>query len=246
MADHSEICTGITKNPLVSYPVLVPNMQGYEKAKAVGVKEIAIFGSASEPFSKKNIACSIEESFQRFEPVVKLAKQDNIKVRGYVSCVFKDPYATEYTTPEQVAHVAKRLYEMGCYEVSLGDTIGVGTPQHTWNMLTAVSQVVPVDKLAVHFHDTYGQALANIFTALQFGVSVVDSSVAGLGGCPYAKGASGNVATEDVVYMCNGLGIETGVDINKLVEIGQWVSKILNRTPTSKSNQAIAASLPAQ
>jgi len=242
MADHVEVSKGISKKKGVSYPALVPNMQGLEKALATGVvDEIAVFGSASEAFSKKNINCTIEESFERFKPVVEEAKKKAVKIRGYVSCVIADPY-TGLVEPKQVGYVSKRLYEMGCYEISLGDTTGVGTPGHTYKMLEAVLKEIPASKLAVHFHDTYGQSLANIYVALQAGISVIDSSVAGLGGCPYAKGATGNVPTEDVLYMLQGLGIDTGVDLDKVIDIGQWISRQLGKSaPASRVNQAITA-----
>jgi hydroxymethylglutaryl-CoA lyase len=227
----------IRKKPGVSYPVLTPNLKGFEAARAAGATEVAIFGAASESFSKKNINCSIAESLERFRPVAEAAKAANVKVRGYVSCVLGCPYEGEIN-PERVAEVAAALYEMGCYEVSLGDTIGTGTPGKTKAMIEACARRVPLEKLAGHYHDTYGQALANIYASLETGVSTFDASVAGLGGCPYAAGASGNVATEDVVYMLNGLGVRTGVDLERLVEIGRWICGILKREPTSKVNKA--------
>lgn len=238
MASSDLVMQGIRRKPGVSYPVLTPNLRGFEGALAVGAEEVAIFGAASESFSQKNINCSIAESLERFEPVVAAAKENGIKVRGYVSCVLGCPYEGEIAL-SAVAEVATKLATMGCYEISLGDTIGVGTPKKAHAMVEAVAKVVPVERLAVHFHDTYGQALANIYAALETGVSVVDSSVAGLGGCPYAKGASGNVATEDVVYMLNGLGIKTGVDLNKLIEAGRFICDALGRTPASKVNIAL-------
>ncbi len=240
MGDSAEIMKTITRKVGVSYPVLTPNMKGFEGAMAVNAQEVAIFGAASESFSQKNINCSIAESLARFDPIMGAAKEKNIAVRGYVSCVVGCPYEGDIA-PEKVAEVAAKLYEMGCYEISLGDTVGVGTPGKVQDMLKAVSAVVPMEKLAVHFHDTYGQALANIYAALEMGVSVVDSSVAGLGGCPYAKGASGNVATEDVVYMLNGLGIETGVDLDKLCEAGRFISNVIGRAPASKVSLALGA-----
>ncbi|XP_036449305.1 hydroxymethylglutaryl-CoA lyase, mitochondrial [Colossoma macropomum] len=237
MADQEEVMQGIHRKPGVNYPVLTPNLKGYRAAVTAGAKEVAIFGAASELFSQKNINCSVEESLQRFEEVMKAAKQEGIPVRGYVSCVLGCPYEGK-VSPVKVAEVAKRLYSMGCYEISLGDTIGVGTPGGMAEMLEAVKKEVPVHALAVHCHDTYGQALANILVALQNGVSVVDSSVAGLGGCPYAQGASGNVATEDVVYMLNGLGIHTGVDLPKLMDAGSYICRSLNRRTSSKVAQA--------
>ncbi|KAM4625404.1 hydroxymethylglutaryl-CoA lyase, mitochondrial [Polymixia lowei] len=237
MADQVNVMKGIQRKPGVSYPVLTPNLKGFQAAVKAGASEVAIFGAASELFSKKNINCSVDESLQRFEEVMKAAKVAGVPVRGYVSCVLGCPYEGK-VAPEKVAHVAKRLYSMGCYEISLGDTIGVGTPGGMTEMLEAVSREVPVSALAVHCHDTYGQALANILIALQMGISVVDSSVAGLGGCPYAQGASGNVATEDVVYMLHGLGIHTGVDLPKLMDAGAFICRSLNRKTNSKVAQA--------
>ena len=239
MADTAEVLAGIRRRPGVSYPVLVPNMVGFEAAAAAGVDEIAVFGAASESFSKRNINCSIEESFQRFAPVMAAALARGMRVRGYVSCVLGCPYEGE-VAPAAVASVARRLREMGAYEVSLGDTIGVGTPARAQEMLRAVGDVVPVDRLGVHFHDTYGQAVANILASLELGVAVVDSSVSGLGGCPYAKGASGNVASEDVLYLLNGLGIETGVDMAGLVEAGRFITAHLGRDSGSKVARALA------
>ena len=238
MADHTEVLERIRKKPGVSYPVLTPNLKGLEAARAAGATEVAVFGAASEAFSKKNINCSIEESLDRFRPVTEAAQASGIKVRGYVSCVLGCPYEGE-VKPERVADVAGALYEMGCYEVSLGDTIGTGTPGKTKAMIEACAKRVPLDKLAGHYHDTYGQALANIYASLEMGVGTFDASIAGLGGCPYAKGASGNVATEDVVYMLNGLGVRTGVDLRRLVEIGRWICGILGREPASKVNKAL-------
>jgi hydroxymethylglutaryl-CoA lyase len=240
MADHTEVLERVRRKPGVSYPVLTPNLKGFEAARAAGATEVAIFGAASEAFSKKNINCSIAESLERFKPVVEAAKASKIKVRGYVSCVLGCPYEGEIK-PERVADVAAALYEMGCYEVSLGDTIGTGTPGKTRAMIEACARRVPIAKLAGHYHDTYGQALANIYASLEAGVATFDASVAGLGGCPYAAGASGNVATEDVVYMLNGLGVRTGVDLDRLVAIGEWICGILNKEPTSKASRALAA-----
>lgn len=233
MADHREVFQAIKKKAGISYPVLVPNEQGLMAALEVGVKEIAIFTAASETFTKKNINCTIEESFERFAPIMAIAKKENINVRGYVSCVLGCPYEGEIK-PQAVANVAKRLFEIGCYEVSLGDTIGVGTPLKTQNMIDAVAKHVPIKHLAGHFHDTYGQALANIFAALQLGISVFDSSIAGLGGCPYARGATGNVATEDVLYLLNGLNIETGINLEKLIAVDNFICKELARPTRSK------------
>ena len=240
MADHTEVLERIRRRPGVSYPVLTPNLKGFEAARAAGATEVAVFGAASEAFSRKNINCSIAESLERFRPVAEAAREAGIKVRGYVSCVLGCPYEGE-VKPERVAEVASALFEMGCYEVSLGDTIGVGTPGKTKAMIEACARRVPLERLAGHYHDTYGQALANIYASLELGVATFDASVAGLGGCPYAAGASGNVATEDVVYMLHGLGISTGVDLDQLVEIGQWICGVLKREPSSKAGQAIAA-----
>jgi hydroxymethylglutaryl-CoA lyase len=240
MADHTEVLERIRRRPGVDYPVLTPNLKGYEAARAAGATEVAVFGAASEAFSKKNINCSIAESLERFRPVAEKAKQDKIKVRGYVSCVVACPYEGE-VSPQRTAEVAGALYDMGCYEVSLGDTIGAGTPGKTQAMIEACAKRVPVGKLAGHYHDTYGQALANIYASLELGMATFDASVAGLGGCPYAKGATGNVATEDVVYMLHGLGIETGIDLDKLVETGTWISDFLKRTSSSRAGKALQA-----
>ena len=240
MADHTEVLERIRRKPGVSYPVLTPNLKGFEAARAAGATEVAIFGAASESFSRKNINCSIAESLERFRPVADAAKTSNIKVRGYVSCVLGCPYEGE-VAPQRVADVAGALYEMGCYEVSLGDTIGVGTPGKTRAMLEACARRVPLDRLAGHYHDTYGQALANIYASLETGVRTFDASVAGLGGCPYAAGASGNVATEDAVYMLHGLDIHTGIDLDQLVDTGQWICGLLGREPASKVSRAVAA-----
>ena len=237
MGDNSEVMTRIVRLPGVDYPVLTPNLKGFEAALAAGAKEVAVFGAASESFSQKNINCSIAESLDRFVPVVEAAKAAGIRVRGYVSCVLGCPYEGEIA-PEAVASVAATLYAMGCYEVSLGDTIGVGTPGKTRRMLDVVARQVPMDKLAGHYHDTYGQALANIYASLQAGVATFDSSIAGLGGCPYAAGASGNVATEDVVFMLNGLGIDTGIDLDALVDTALWISEKLGRPCGSKVSLA--------
>jgi isopropylmalate/homocitrate/citramalate synthase len=243
MADHTEVLERIRRRPGVSYPVLTPNLKGFEAARAAGAAQVALVGAASEAFSRKNINCSIEESLDRFRPIAVEAKKHAIKVRGYVSCVLGCPYEGE-VKPERVADVAAALHEMGCYEVSLGDTIGVGTPGRTKAMIEACARRVPVGRLAGHYHDTYGQALANIYASLELGVATFDSSIAGLGGCPYAAGASGNVATEDVVYMLHGLGIETGVDLDKLVGIGQWICGVLQKQPASKVNRALSARKP--
>ena len=238
MADHAEVLERVRRKPGVSYPVLTPNLKGFEAARAAGAAEVAVFGAASEAFSKKNINCSIAESLERFRPVVETALQHHIKVRGYVSCVLGCPYEGDIA-PARVAEVAGALYDMGCYEISLGDTIGVGTPGKAKAMIEACARRVPLERLAGHYHDTYGQALANIYASLELGVGTFDASVAGLGGCPYAAGASGNVATEDVVYMLQGLGIETGVDLRRLVEIGRWICGVLGRAPASKVNRAL-------
>ncbi|MFD2166028.1 hydroxymethylglutaryl-CoA lyase [Thalassotalea euphylliae] len=240
MATSSDVFKGISRKNGVTYAALTPNMKGFEAAIESGADEVAIFGAASEAFSQKNINCSIAESLERFAPVMTAAKEHGLKVRGYVSCVVGCPY-DGFIEPEKVAEVAEQLYNMGCYEISLGDTIGVGTAATVQNMLQAVSKRVPMDKLAVHFHDTYGQALTNIYTALQMGISTVDAAVAGLGGCPYAKGASGNVASEDVVYLLNGLGIETGIDFDKLLAAGWFISDKLGREPVSKVSTAFRA-----
>jgi isopropylmalate/homocitrate/citramalate synthase len=240
MADHSEVLKSLRRKPGVSYPVLVPNMQGFEAAAAAGADEIAVFGAASETFSRKNINASIAESLERFAPVAEAARTRGIRVRGYVSCVVGCPYEGE-VKPQAVAEVAKRLDAMGCYEISLGDTIGVGTPGKVKRMLETVAREVPVERLAVHLHDTYGQALANLYVALELGVATADSSVAGLGGCPYAKGASGNVATEDVVYLLDGLGIETGIDLGKVYDAGRFICDALGREPASKVAKALAS-----
>jgi hydroxymethylglutaryl-CoA lyase len=240
MATSSDVFNGITRKKGVTYAALTPNMKGFEAAVAVNADEVAIFGAASEAFSQKNINCSIAESLERFEPIMAAAKQASIPVRGYVSCVVGCPYEGEVSV-EKVADVAEKLYQMGCYEISLGDTVGVGTPISVQKMLQAVSARVPKAKLAVHFHDTYGQALTNIYTALQNGISVIDSAIAGSGGCPYAKGASGNVATEDVVYLLNGLNINSGIDLDKLVQAGWFISDKLGKKPASKVSNAYRA-----
>ena len=244
MADTAAVLAAITRRPGVSYPVLVPNLKGLEAAVVAGVEEIAVFGAASESFSQKNINCSISESLERFRPVVDAALAKGIRVRGYVSCVLGCPYEGEIA-PAAVAAVSKALADMGCYEISLGDTIGTGTPLKAQAMIRAVAAVVPIERLAVHFHDTWGQALANILACLELGVAVVDSAVAGLGGCPYAKGATGNVATEDVVYMLDGMGIETGVDLAKLAAAGRAITAAIGKAPASKVAQVLAKQLQA-
>lgn len=238
MADTADVLAGLTRRPGVAYPVLVPNMKGLEAARAArGVEEIAVFGAASETFSKRNTNCSIAEGMARFEEVIAAARASGLRVRGYVSCVLGCPYEGAIA-PSAVAQVAGDLYDMGCYEISLGDTIGTGTPRAARAMVEAVAARVPRERLAAHFHDTYGQALANILAVIEQGVGVVDSAVAGLGGCPYAKGASGNVATEDVLYMLDGMGIETGVDMAALLEASALISKALGRTPASRVARA--------
>ena len=240
MADSGAVLAAIARRPGVRYPVLVPNMKGYEAARQAHVDEIAVFGAASERFTQRNINCSIAESLERFAPVAEAAARDGVRLRGYVSCALGCPYEGEIA-PAAVAEVAARLHDMGCAEISLGDTIGTGTPGQARAMLEAVARQVPMERLAVHFHDTYGQALANILACLELGVAVVDSAVAGLGGCPYAAGASGNVASEDVLYMLEGLGIETGVDLAGLCAAGQAICAHLGRAPASKAARALAA-----
>ena len=237
MAGSAEVFAQIRRKPGVVYGALAPNMRGFEDAVAAGVKEVAVFAAASEAFSQRNINCSISESLARFVPIIEAAKQHGISVRGYVSCVLGCPYEGQ-VSPQQVAQVAKELFAMGCYEVSLGDTIGTGTPTATRTLFEAVTAYVPREKLAGHFHDTYGQALVNIYASLQEGIAVFDSSIAGLGGCPYAKGASGNVATEDVVYMLNGMGIDTGVDMDKLLLAGEHICNVLGRVTGSRVAKA--------
>lgn len=237
MADADAVLAGLQRRAGVVYPVLTPNLQGFERAVAAGATEVAVFAAASEAFSQKNINCSIAESLARFEPVLARAQTVGIRVRGYVSCVLGCPYQGA-VAPTAVAEVAARLYAMGCYEVSLGDTIGVGTPRQTQTMLAAVAKQVPMDRLAGHYHDTYGMAIANIYASLEMGVATFDASVAGLGGCPYAQGASGNVATEDVVYLLEGLGIESGVDLASLVDCAAWISEVLGKPPGSKVARA--------
>jgi len=233
MAGSAEVFAQIRHKPGVVYGALTPNMRGFEDAVAAGVKEVAVFAAASEAFSQRNINCSISESLERFVPIMESARQHGISVRGYVSCVLGCPYEGQVSA-QQVAAVAKELYAMGCYEVSLGDTIGTGTPSATRAMFEAVGAYVPREKLAGHFHDTYGQAMVNIYASLLEGINVFDSSVAGLGGCPYAKGASGNVATEDVLYLLNGLGIDTGIDLERLIGAGQQISQVLGRPTGSR------------
>ena len=237
LADAEAVFEGIQPLTGVQYPVLVPNIKGYLRARQVGASHIAVFTAASEAFNRKNINCSIAESLERFAPVMEAANADGVQVRGYVSTVLGCPYQGRVEVAE-VVRVAKALFEAGCAEISLGDTIGVGTPRQARQMLEAVAEVIPMDQLAVHFHDTYGQALSNIYACMEAGVRVVDSSVAGLGGCPYARGATGNVATEDVLYMLNGLGVETGVDLEAMARVGDWIAGELGR-PRSRTGQAL-------
>ncbi|TVT89481.1 hydroxymethylglutaryl-CoA lyase [Pseudomonas sp. RGB] len=241
MAGSAQVFAQIQRKPGVTYGALAPNLRGFEDAVAAGVKEVAVFAAASEAFSQRNINCSISESLERFAPIMAAAKQHGVSVRGYVSCVLGCPYEGDIA-PEQVAAVARELYAMGCYEVSLGDTIGTGTAGATRRLFEVVGAQVPRDKLAGHFHDTYGQAIANIYASVLEGITVFDSSIAGLGGCPYAKGASGNVATEDVVYLLNGLGIDTGIDLQALILAGQQISSVLGRPTGSRVARARNAS----
>lgn len=238
MADSAAVLAGLTRDAGKRYPVLVPNLQGLEAALAAGAREVAVFAAASETFSRKNTNCSIAESLERFHPVMARARSAGVPVRGYISCVLGCPYEGEIA-PRAVAAVAKSLTQLGCYEISLGDTIGIGTPLATQAMIGAVAEHVPVSQLAAHFHDTYGQALANLLAALQMGVAVIDSSVAGLGGCPYAKGATGNVASEDVVFMLNGMGIESGIDLMRLAEAGWRVLHHIGREPSARVSRAL-------
>jgi hydroxymethylglutaryl-CoA lyase len=240
MVGSDEVLKGVNHHPDAEFHVLVPNEKGYEAARAAGARVIAVFGSASEGFSRANINCSVAESIERFKPVIARARSDGIKVRGYISCVLGCPYDGE-VKPRAVVGVAKILWELGCYEVSLGDTIGVGTPRKARELLRAVAGSVPVAHLAMHFHDTYGQALANLYAGMEEGVRVIDSAAGGLGGCPYAPGATGNVATEDVVYMLQGMGIATGVDMPKLVAATNEISKLIGRSPVSRVAAAINA-----
>ena len=237
MADHAEVLRALPHGQGITYPVLVPNMRGFESAVAAGATEVAVFAAASETFSQRNIHCSIAESIERFAPIFAAARAANIRVRGYVSCVLGCPYEGA-VKPEKVAEVAAALFNRGCYEISLGDTIGVGTPNRTSELIETVAARVPREKLAGHFHDTYGQALANIYAALLSGVGVFDASVSGLGGCPYAPGAAGNVATEDLLYMLNGMGIETGVDLSRLISAGAFIGNQLGRPTQSRVARA--------
>jgi len=241
LADAAQVFSGIQRRPGISYPVLVPNEQGYDRARAVGVEEVAVFTAASEQFNRTNTNAGIDESLLRFEPILARAKADGVKVRGYVSTVLGCPYQGQVPLAD-VVKVAARLHAMGCYEISLGDTIGVGTPAKARAMLLAVAGELPMADLAVHFHDTYGQALANIASCLEAGVRVVDSAVAGTGGCPYARGASGNVASEDVVYMLHGMGMVTGIDLAALAATGNWLAERLGRQTGSKTARAMTVS----
>ena len=241
MAGSADVFASIRQQPGITYAALAPNLRGFEDALAAGVKEVAVFAAASEAFSQRNINCSISESLQRFAPIMQAAREHGVKVRGYISCVLGCPYQGQVDA-EQVAPIARELRDMGCYEVSLGDTIGTGTPGATRRLFEVVGAQVPRAELAGHFHDTYGQALANVYASLLEGVNVFDSSVAGLGGCPYAKGASGNVASEDVLYMLQGLGIETGIDLERLIEAGQRISLVLGRANGSRVARARNAS----
>lgn len=240
LVDAAQVYAGITRREGVAYPVLVPNEQGYDRARAAGVQEVAVFTAASETFNRTNTNAGIDESLQRFAPILQRAAADGVRVRGYVSTVLGCPYQGEVPVSE-VVRVARALHAMGCYEVSLGDTIGVGTPRKARAMLEAVATEVPMQALAVHFHDTYGQAIANIAACVDAGVRVVDSAVSGAGGCPYAKGASGNVSSEDVVYLMNGLGLDTGVDLQALAAIGHWLSGLLGRPTASRAGRALAS-----
>ncbi|HGY9626507.1 hydroxymethylglutaryl-CoA lyase [Pseudomonas juntendi] len=240
MAGSAEVFAAIRQRSGVTYAALAPNLRGFEDALAAGVKEVAVFAAASEAFSQRNINCSISDSLKRFEPIMDAARNHGVRVRGYVSCVLGCPYEGKVSA-EQVAPVARALHEMGCYEVSLGDTIGTGTAGDTRRLFEVVSAHVPRERLAGHFHDTYGQALANVYASLLEGIQVFDSSVAGLGGCPYAKGATGNIATEDVVYLMQGLGIETGIDLARLIAAGQRISTVLGRDNGSRVARAYSA-----
>jgi len=242
MAGTDEVLAGITALPGTRYPVLVPNMRGFEMATQAGVQEIALFAAASESFSQRNINCSINESIARLKPVAEAARAQGIRVRGYVSCVLGCPYEGEVDSAAVVS-VCEQLLQIGCEELSLGDTIGTGTPAKASALIEEVSTLVNIEQLAVHFHDTYGQALANILACLDAGIRIIDSSVSGLGGCPYAKGASGNVASEDVVYMLHGLGLETGIDLAALASTGDWISNQLQRPNNSKAGQALTNKL---
>ncbi|KAH8238963.1 hypothetical protein KR038_010556 [Drosophila bunnanda] len=237
MGDNAEVLRGISKVRGISYPVLTPNIKGFESAMSAGAEEVAVFGAASDAFSLKNVNATAAQAIERFKPVLKAAKENGVRVRGYVSTIVGCPYEGAIT-PSAVVKVVDALYQMGCYEISLGDTIGVGTPGSMRRMLDEVTKAVPAKDLAVHCHDTYGQALSNILVSLDYGIRVVDGSVSGLGGCPYARGASGNAATEDVVYMLHGMGLQTGVDLDKLIQVGRYICTELGRPSESKVNRA--------
>jgi hydroxymethylglutaryl-CoA lyase len=240
LADAAEVMAGLARRDGVRYPVLVPNIAGLERALDAGAQEIAIFGSATETFARRNLNRSIEESFEMFAPVVEQARSAGARVRGYLSMVLGDPWEGA-VAPGQVVEAARRMFALGVDELSLGDTIGVGTPAHVRRLLDALAGEVPVDRLAVHFHDTYGQALANVLTSLDLGVGTLDASVAGLGGCPFARSATGNLATEDLVYMLNGLGVDSGVDLDALVATAWWISDRLGREPVSRVARALGS-----
>ena len=240
MADNAQVMAGIRRRPGTVYPVLVPNLKGLEAALAAGVEEVAVFAAATESFSRRNVNCSIAESLKRFTPVCEAALTAGIRVRGYLSVVLGCPFEGK-VEPGAVAAVAERLYQMGCYGISLGDTIGSGTPGATQRLIETVARRIPIDQLGGHFHDTYGQALANILASLEFGMPTYDSSVAGLGGCPFAPGATGNVATEDVVYMLHGLGIETGIDLDRLLNAADFICEVLQRPTASRAGRALRA-----
>jgi hydroxymethylglutaryl-CoA lyase len=244
MADHDALMRSLERRPGVRYPVLTPNLQGFEAAVAAGADHVAVFAAASESFSRRNINCGIAESIERFMPVMAAARLRGIEVRGYVSCVVGCPYEGAIA-PERAAEVAKRLADIGCGEISLGDTIGVGTPDSVQRLLEACAKVLPIERLAGHYHDTYGMAVANVHASYRFGLRVFDASVGGLGGCPYAKGATGNVATEDVVYLLHGLGADTGIDLDRLVDVAAWISAQLGRAPASRVARALLAKRPA-
>ena len=240
MANSEDVLARIERNKKTTYAALVPNLKGIERALSAKADIVAIFTAATEAFAQKNTNCSIDETFNRFEPVLERTRELNIPVRGYVSCVMGCPYQGDVPVAD-VAEVAERLLKIGCYEVSLGDTIGIGNPRRTKLLINAVADRIPIEKVAVHFHDTYGQALANILRAIDMGVTTIDSAVGGLGGCPYAEGASGNVATEDVIYMLNGMSLSTGIDLNKIVETAWWISGKLNKQPSSRVAPAMGA-----
>lgn len=241
LADHTEVLEGITQKKGISYPALVPNLTGLKKALAAGAQEIAVFTAASDTFTQKNINCSIEDSFQRIEQISQEAKKQNINFRGYISCSLGCPYEGKIEN-KKVADIAERLTKLGCYEISLGDTVGIGTAPEAIHLIDAVTKKVPVTQLAAHFHNTYGQALVNLYAVIEKGISVIDSSVSGLGGCPYAEGAAGNVPTEDVLYMLNGLGIETGIDIDKLMAVGKYISDYLGKSTHRPPNSTLSSS----